>query len=43
VGGALFLYMPPAGFTGSDRFTYTFEDEPGAGATADVQVEVLAE
>ncbi len=42
-GGATITYTPPAGFTGSDRFTYTFEDELGAGATADVQVEVLAE
>ncbi len=42
-GGATITYTPPAGFTGLDRFTYTIEDELGAAATADVQVEVLPE
>ncbi len=42
-GGATITYTPPAGFTGSDRFTYNVEDEMGAGVTADVEVEVLPE
>ncbi len=42
-GGATITYTPPVGFTGTDRFTYTIEDEPGAGATGEVQVEVLPE
>jgi hypothetical protein len=40
LGGASITYTPPAGFVGSDRFTYSIEDEMGATATADVQVEV---
>ena len=40
LGGASVTYTPPAGFVGSDRFAYTIEDEIGATATADVQVEV---
>jgi hypothetical protein len=40
-GGATVTYTPPTGFTGLDRFTYTIEDELGAMATADVQVEIL--
>jgi len=42
-GGATITYTPPAGFLGSDRFTYAIEDESGAGATGEVLVEVLAE
>ncbi|OHB67442.1 MAG: hypothetical protein A2Y76_02935 [Planctomycetes bacterium RBG_13_60_9] len=42
VGGATITYMPPAGFTGVDRFTFTIEDELAATATAEVQVEVVA-
>lgn len=41
LGGASITYTPPAGFVGSDRFTYSIEDELGATATADVQVEVV--
>ena len=40
LGGASVTYTPAAGFVGSDRFTYSIEDEMGATATADVQVEV---
>jgi hypothetical protein len=40
LGGASITYTPPFGFTGQDRFTYSIEDEGGATATADVQVEV---
>ena len=40
LGGAGVTYTPAAGFVGSDRFTYSIEDEMGATATADVQVEV---
>ncbi len=40
-GGASITYTPPEGFTGSDRFTCTIEDESGAKATAEVHVEVL--
>jgi hypothetical protein len=42
LGGAIITYTPPAGFTGVDQFTYTIEDESGASATAQVQVEVLS-
>lgn len=42
LGGATVTYTPPAGFTGSDRFTYSIEDELGATATGEVQVEVTA-
>jgi len=40
LGGASVTYTPPAGFVGSDRFTYSIEDELGATATGDVLVEV---
>jgi hypothetical protein len=42
-GGASITYTPPAGFTGLDRFTYNIEDELGAAATGEVQVEVVAQ
>ena len=41
LGGASITYTPPAGFVGSDKFTYSIEDEIGAKATGDVQVEVM--
>jgi len=40
LGGANVTYTPPAGFVGSDQFTYSIEDELGATATGQVQVEV---
>ncbi len=33
-----FTYLPPAGFTGVDRFTYTVEDPDGNAATGEVLV-----
>jgi hypothetical protein len=42
-GGASITYIPFTGFTGVDRFTYNIEDELGATATGEVQVEVVAQ
>ena len=33
---------PPAGFTSTDRFVFTIEDEPYAQATGTIEVQVLA-
>ena len=36
----LFTYTPPGGFTGTDTFTYTVEDETGDQSTATVNLDV---
>ncbi|MBN1505320.1 MAG: immunoglobulin domain-containing protein [Sedimentisphaerales bacterium] len=41
LGGASITYVPPVGFTGQDRFTYSIEDEGGATAVGEVLVEVV--
>ncbi|QBY02894.1 hypothetical protein E2K93_00255 [Thalassotalea sp. HSM 43] len=35
-----FLYSPPSGFSGTETFTYTIEDNAGSQATATVSVKV---
>jgi hypothetical protein len=42
-GGATFTYIPPAGFTGIDRFTYNIKDQFGAELTGEIEVEVIEE
>jgi len=41
-GGASITYVPPAGFVGTDRFSYSIEDEPFAESKGMVEVEVTA-
>lgn len=37
-----FVYTPPAGFSGTDSFTYTLNDEHGASQTASVSLTVIS-
>jgi len=41
-GGAGITYVPPAGFVGVDRFSFSIEDTSFAGAKGYVEVEVVA-
>jgi len=40
-GGAWFTYTPPAGFTGTDKFTYLIKDQFEAELIGEIDVEVV--